>query len=72
MRTWIVVAGAAGTVGSVVGAAMVCIAIQHNPQEEFVSHMTGAINYGGLSAIFLSRLVVVGLAVGFVVWVLSD
>ncbi|HEY7549588.1 MAG TPA: hypothetical protein VH913_08730 [Hyphomicrobiaceae bacterium] len=51
---------------------MVYIAIQHNPQEEFVGHMTGAINYAGLSAIFLSWFVVVGLAVGFVVWVLSD
>jgi hypothetical protein len=51
---------------------MVFIAIQHNPQQEFVSHATGAINYAGLSAIFLSWFVLIGLAAGLLVWVLSD
>jgi hypothetical protein len=50
---------------------MVYIAIQHNPQEEFVSH-TGAINYAGLLAIFLPAFVLVGLATGLMAWVLCD
>ena len=55
---------------------MVYIAMDHNPQEEFVSHVTGAINYAGLSEIFLSWFVVVSVATGFalalVAWPWAD
>lgn len=72
MRKWIAILGTAPVLRSAVGAAMVYIAIQHNPQGEFVSHVTGAINYAGLAAIFLPSFVLVSLAVGLMVWVLSD
>ena len=45
---------------------MVHVALEHNPQEEFRNLATGALNYLGLSEIFLSWFVVVGLAAGFV------
>jgi hypothetical protein len=72
LRKWIAILGVASVLGGTVGSAMVFIAIQHNPQQEFVSHATGAINYAGLSAIFLSWFVLIGLAAGLLVWVLSD
>jgi hypothetical protein len=69
LRTW--KAALLGTcmaclVGSAIGSAMVYIAMDHNPQEEFVGHTTGAINYAGLSEIFLSWFVVVSVATGLV------
>jgi hypothetical protein len=69
LRTWkAALCGAciACLVGSAIGSAMVYIAMEHNPQEEFVSLATGAINYAGLSEIFLSWLVVVSVATGLV------
>jgi hypothetical protein len=72
LRKWIAILGVASVLGGTVGSAMVFIAIQHNPQEEFVSHATGAIDYAGLSAIFLPWFVLIGLAAGLLVWVLSD
>jgi hypothetical protein len=75
MRTWMGALGGtcmACLVGSAIGSATVYIAIDHNPQEEFVSHATGAVNYAGLSAIFLSWFVIVGVAASltltFAVW----
>jgi phosphate/sulfate permease len=63
-------------IGSVVGWAAVCAAMDHNPQEEFVSHATGAINYAGLAEIFVSWFALVSLATGFilalVLWPLAD
>jgi hypothetical protein len=53
-------------VGSVMGSAMVYMAMDHNPHEEFVNHATGAINYAGLSEIFVSWFAVVSVATGLV------
>jgi hypothetical protein len=59
-------------VGSVTGSAMVRIAMEHNPQEEFLRLATGAINYAGLAEIFVSWFAVVSvaasLAFAFAVW----
>lgn len=76
LRTW--KAALCGTcmaclVGSVIASATVYIAMDHNPQEEFVSHATGAINYTGLAEIFVSWFAVVSVAASvafaLVVWV---
>jgi hypothetical protein len=69
LRTWR--AALCGTciaclVGSVVGSAMVYIAMDHNAQEEFISGATGTINYAGLSEIFLSWSVVISVAASLV------
>jgi hypothetical protein len=66
MRPWMAILGAACIVGGTVGALMVYAALEHNPQEEFRELATGALNYLGLSEIFLSWFVVVSLVAGFV------
>jgi hypothetical protein len=79
LRTWKAALGGmcvACFIGSAVGSATVYIAMDHNPQEEFISHATGAINYAGLAEIFVSWFTVVSLATGFilalVVWLWAD
>jgi len=62
MRVWMAVFGAACLLGGTIGVMAVHAAINHNPQEEFVNLRTGAVNYTGLSEIFLSWFVVVTLA----------
>jgi hypothetical protein len=66
MRACMAIPGAACVSGGTIGSMMVYIAIDHNPQGEFVNHETGAVNYAGLSEIFLSWFVVVTLAAGLV------
>jgi hypothetical protein len=79
LRTWKAALGGTGMaclIGSMVGSAMVYVAMDHNVQEEFASHATGAINYAGLAEIFASWFALVGLATGFisalVLWPLAD
>ena len=79
LRTWKAALGGtcmACLIGSLVGSAMVYVAMDHNPQEAFVSHATGAISYAGLAEIFVSWFAVVSLATGFilalVLWPLAD
>jgi hypothetical protein len=71
MRTWVVIAVAC-ILGSVVGAMMVSIAVDHNPQEAFVNTLTGEVDYLGLTQIFLSWFVIVslvaGVGLGVVAW----
>jgi hypothetical protein len=54
MRSWAAIVAAASVVGSLFGSAMVHAAIDHNPQQAFVNHATGAVAYGHLAGIFLS------------------
>ena len=53
---------------------MVFIAIQHNPQGEFINHETGWVNYPYLSLLFLEWFAVVtlaaSLALALVMWVM--
>jgi hypothetical protein len=66
LRTRMTILGGTGLaciVGSVIGLLAVYIAIDHNPQEEFVKQATDEVNYLGLSEIFLSWFVIVSLAV---------
>jgi hypothetical protein len=65
MRTRTIVAVACVT-GSTVGLLMVFIAVDHNPQEAFISHATGAVDYLALTWIFLPWFVLVGAVTGLV------
>ena len=47
----------ATTLALLVGAAMVYIALQHNPQGEAFDQETGAIHYGYVTALFVSWFV---------------
>jgi hypothetical protein len=66
LSTWTAALGAtciACIAGGAIGSTMVYIAIDHNPQEEFVKHVADEVSYLGLSEVFLSWFVVVSLAV---------
>ena len=54
MRSWGGILAAASVIGGLFGSVMVYAAIDHNPQQAFVNHETGTVNYVSLSGIFLS------------------
>jgi hypothetical protein len=66
-----IVVAAACVIGSVIGLLMVSIAMDHNPQEAFVNHSTGVVDYAALAGIFLSWSVAVGAVTGLVLMLVA-
>jgi hypothetical protein len=67
LRTGKAILGATGlacVLGAVVGLLPVYIAVEHNPQGEFINHETGAVNYADLSVLFLSGFALSSLGAG--------
>ena len=61
---------AASSVGIVVGAFMVFIAIEHNPQGEFADQVTGQVRVGASVELFLGWFFLCFL-VGILIWGLA-